>query len=111
MNFVFQFLCGQNPNGTVPANDVTQMDFKNYNVPSGGDNELGQLGYSTEQFYSTSGDPTEPDRVFWFDVTKDWLNLASSLEVIIEESHLIYNNFIPMSSVIIIDYEYYFYIQ
>ncbi|XP_031117339.1 bark storage protein A-like [Ipomoea triloba] len=68
------------PNGTVPTNDVTQMDFKNYNVPKGGDNELGHLGYSTEQFYSTSGDPTDPERVFWFNVTKDWLNLASSLE-------------------------------
>lgn len=68
------------PNATLEPNDFAQFDFKNYNVPKGGDNKLGRVGYSTEQFYSTSGEVNVPQRPVWFNITKNWLHVASHLQ-------------------------------
>lgn len=72
---------GQKPNATLEPNDFAQFDFKNYNAPKGGDNKLGRVGYSTEQFYSTSGEVNVPQRPVWFNITKNWLHVASHLQV------------------------------
>ncbi|MED6108889.1 hypothetical protein PIB30_028350 [Stylosanthes scabra] len=70
-----------NPNGTVDSSDFGKLDIGNYNVPRGdGQNLLGHVGYSTEQFYSESGDPNTPQRVIWLNTTSQWLNLAANLK-------------------------------
>ncbi|XP_015941209.1 bark storage protein A [Arachis duranensis] len=70
-----------NPNGTVDPSDFGKLDIGNFNVPRGeGQNLLGHVGYSTEQFYSESGDPNTPQRVIWVNTTRQWLNLAANLE-------------------------------
>ncbi|KAL0403581.1 UNVERIFIED_CONTAM: 5'-methylthioadenosine/S-adenosylhomocysteine nucleosidase [Sesamum radiatum] len=68
------------PNATIPSNDVAQLDFKNYNVPKEGNNSLGRVGYSPEQFYSEAGEPNTPREMLWFQVSNNWLHLATSLE-------------------------------
>ncbi|KAL3520809.1 hypothetical protein ACH5RR_018958 [Cinchona calisaya] len=68
------------PNATIPTNDVAELDFGSYNMPSGGDNNLGSIGYSTEFFYSKSGKPNTPQRTIWFQTSQNWFELASSLE-------------------------------
>ena len=71
----------QKPNATVYSTDVAELDIGNYNVPKEGYNQLGLIGYSTEQFYSESGEPNSPQGTIWFPVTETWLESASSLEV------------------------------
>ena len=72
----------QKPNATVPAGDFTELDFGAYSEPSGGYNQLGSIGYSTEQFFSKSGKPNTAQRKLWFHVSKNWLELAHThLEV------------------------------
>ncbi|KAK4367108.1 hypothetical protein RND71_014988 [Anisodus tanguticus] len=68
------------PNATMEPNDFAQFDFKSYNDPKRGDNQLGKVGYSTEQFYSISGEVNVPQRPVWFDITKNWLHVASHLQ-------------------------------
>ncbi|KAG8390533.1 hypothetical protein BUALT_Bualt01G0093400 [Buddleja alternifolia] len=67
------------PNATVPSDDVANLDFKKYNMPKGGNNLLGRIGYSPEQFYSEAGEPNIPRDVFWFKVNQKWLQLATTL--------------------------------
>ena len=72
----------QKPNATVPAGDFTELDFGAYSEPSGGYNQLGSIGYSTEQFFSKWGKPNTAQRKLWFHVSKNWLELAHThLEV------------------------------
>ncbi|XP_059307630.1 bark storage protein A-like isoform X1 [Lycium ferocissimum] len=68
------------PNATMEPNDFAQFNFKSYNDPKGGENQLGKVGYSTEQFYSVSGEVNVPQRPIWFDITKNWLHVASHLQ-------------------------------
>ncbi|XP_027104863.1 bark storage protein A [Coffea arabica] len=65
---------------TIPTNDVAELDFGSYDVPNGGDNELGSIGYSTEFFYSKSGKPNAPERTLWFQTSQNWLEVSSRLE-------------------------------
>ncbi|KAL2249342.1 UNVERIFIED_CONTAM: 5'-methylthioadenosine/S-adenosylhomocysteine nucleosidase [Sesamum indicum] len=67
-------------NATIPSNDVAQLDFENYNVPKEGNNSLGRIGYSPEQFYSEAGEPNTPRQMLWFQVSNNWLQLATSLK-------------------------------
>ncbi|XAR52296.1 Adenosylhomocysteine nucleosidase [Bertholletia excelsa] len=70
-----------NPNGKLENNDVAHIDIGNYNVPKGsGLNRLGRIGYSPEQFFSESGKPNTARDLVWFQTTKEWLQLAASLE-------------------------------
>ncbi|KAI3470559.1 hypothetical protein Pfo_027222 [Paulownia fortunei] len=69
------------PNATVPQNDVAKLDIENYNVPEGGNNSLGRIGYGPEQFYSEAGEPNTAQEVLWFQVSNNWLQLATSLQV------------------------------
>lgn len=64
----------------IPTNDVAKLDFGSYNMPNGGDNALGSIGYSTEFFYSKSGKPNTPERTLWFQTSQDWVEVSSSLE-------------------------------
>lgn len=68
------------PNATMEPNDFAQFDFKSYNDPIGGENLLGKVGYSTEQFYSVAGEVNVPQRPIWFNITKNWLHVASHLQ-------------------------------
>ncbi|GFQ00348.1 bark storage protein a [Phtheirospermum japonicum] len=68
------------PNATVPQNDVAKLDVDNYNVPKGGNNTLGRIAYSPEQFYSEAGEPNTAQQVLWFQVTNNWLQLATTLQ-------------------------------
>ncbi|KAF3669171.1 putative ribosome-recycling factor-like [Capsicum annuum] len=68
------------PNATMEPNDFAQFDFKSYNDPKGGENQLGKVGYSTEQFYSIAGEVNVPQRPVWFNITKNWLHVASHLQ-------------------------------
>jgi len=72
----------QNPNGTLPTNDIAELDFGSYNVPKGdGMNLLGKIGYSYEQFFSESGKPNTAIPLFWAQISEQWLQLAAGLEV------------------------------
>lgn len=68
------------PNATMEPNDFAQFDFKSYNDPKGGENQLGKVGYSTEQFYSAAGEVNVPQRPVWFNITNNWLHVASHLQ-------------------------------
>lgn len=57
------------------------MDVKDYNEPKRGNNSLGRIAFRSERFYSEAGDPNIPQQKVWFQVTTNWLNLATSLEV------------------------------
>lgn len=65
----------------MEPNDFAQFNFKSYNDPKGGENQLGKVGYSTEQFYSVAGEVNVPQRPVWFNITNNWLHLASHLHV------------------------------
>ncbi|KAG8390535.1 hypothetical protein BUALT_Bualt01G0093600 [Buddleja alternifolia] len=67
------------PNATVPSSDVATLDFETYNTPKGGNNLLGRIGYTPEQFYSEAGKPNVAQDVFWFQVNQKWLQLATTL--------------------------------
>ncbi|KAH7547805.1 hypothetical protein ACOSQ2_033310 [Xanthoceras sorbifolium] len=70
-----------NPNATLDSSYVGELEFESYNVPNcNGSNLLGRLGYDSEQFYSESGDPNTPQSLLWAQVSKDWLQVAASLE-------------------------------
>lgn len=71
----------QKPNAAVPSNDFGSLEFKNYNEPQEGSNSLGSVAYSPEEFYSEAGEANVAQRPVWFNVTKSWLQHASSLEV------------------------------
>ncbi|XP_027163217.1 bark storage protein A-like isoform X3 [Coffea eugenioides] len=66
------------PNATIPAGDFTELDFGAYSEPSRGYNQLGSIGYSTEQFFSKWGKPNTAQRKLWFHVSKNWLELANT---------------------------------
>lgn len=85
--FAYNFVFPQKPKATIPTNDIAQLDFGSYNEPNGGENKLGSIGYSTEYFYSKSGEPNTPERTLWFQTSQNWLKLASSLEVMIANIH------------------------
>ncbi|OVA17882.1 Nucleoside phosphorylase domain [Macleaya cordata] len=69
------------PNRTIPVRDVAYLDVRSYNVPKGeGINQLGQIGYSTEEFFSDSGQPNVPQNVFWVETSQHWRHLAADLE-------------------------------
>ncbi|XP_009351241.3 bark storage protein A-like [Pyrus x bretschneideri] len=68
-----------NPSGTVNYNDVAGLDFKGYNVPEGGDNLLGHIGFSYE-FFSESGKANTARPIFWANTTRQWLHVASNLK-------------------------------
>ncbi|KAK4707942.1 hypothetical protein R3W88_028867 [Solanum pinnatisectum] len=68
------------PNATMEPNDFAQFDFKSYNDPKVGENHLGKVGYSTEQFYSVAGEVNVPQRPVWFNITNNWLHVASHLQ-------------------------------
>nr|GMC96137.1 bark storage protein A-like [Ipomoea batatas] len=63
-----------NPNSTVPASDAAVLEIERYNVPEGGSNELGRIGYIAEE------DPSNAQRTIWFNTSKHWLRLASNLQ-------------------------------
>ncbi|GAA0156734.1 hypothetical protein LIER_14155 [Lithospermum erythrorhizon] len=65
-------------NATIPSNDVAHLKFGNYNVPKGA-NDLGDVGFTTEQFYD-SKTPNDVQEKFWFASNKKWLRLASLLQ-------------------------------
>ncbi|XP_028780415.1 bark storage protein A-like [Neltuma alba] len=67
------------PNATVDSSDFGEMDIGEYNVKGKGKgmNLLGKIGYFTEQFYSETGKPNQPQRLIWFPTTPHWLLLAS----------------------------------
>ncbi|KAF2318430.1 hypothetical protein GH714_007485 [Hevea brasiliensis] len=70
-----------NPNGTVDSSDVAQLKIGGYNVPEGdGLNLLGQIGYSSEQFFTVTRKPNAAVPLFWAEVSQHWLQLAGSLE-------------------------------
>lgn len=70
-----------NPNGTLPTNDIAELDFGSYNVPKGdGMNLLGKIGYSYEEFFSESGKPNTAIPLFWAQISERWLQLAAGLE-------------------------------
>ncbi|XP_019150903.1 PREDICTED: bark storage protein A-like isoform X2 [Ipomoea nil] len=62
-----------NPNSTLPASDAAVLEIERYNVPEGGSNRLGRIGYNTEQ------NPSNAQRTIWFNTSKHWLRLASNL--------------------------------
>ena len=65
----------QKLNATIPTGDFTKLDFEAYNGPSRGYNQLGSIGYSTEQFFLQLRKPQ-------FRVSKNCLRLACTrLEV------------------------------
>lgn len=68
------------PKASVPTNDVADMEFGSYNLPNGGYNQLGSIGYRTEEFYSVSGKENTPQRILRFQISKHWLELAFKLE-------------------------------
>jgi hypothetical protein len=58
------------------------MEVGRYNVPEGnGVNLLGQIGYSTEEFFSVSREPNNAGSLWWMEVSQQWLQLARSLQV------------------------------
>lgn len=61
--------------------DVAQLDFEAYNAPKGGENLLGHIGFSNEQFFSESGKPNTALPLFWAKTTRKWLQVAAHLEV------------------------------
>ncbi|XP_055960200.1 bark storage protein A-like [Mercurialis annua] len=68
-----------NQNGIVdyPKN-VAEMKIGGYNVPQGdATNLLGKIGFRHEQFFSEGNAAA---RLFWAEVSQDWLQLAASLE-------------------------------
>ncbi|KAL9165256.1 hypothetical protein ABFS82_06G159700 [Erythranthe guttata] len=67
-------------NETIPENDVAVLNIENYNVPNGGYNSLGRIGYRAEQFYSEGGEPNSAQLMLWFHVTNNWLQLATTLQ-------------------------------
>ncbi|XP_006413443.2 bark storage protein A [Eutrema salsugineum] len=71
-----------NPDKAEGGEDVAYLDFRNYNVPQGDDNNnmLGSIGYSYEQLYSVTGHTNSPQNVFWINTTQEWLHLAADLE-------------------------------
>ncbi|CAK7325339.1 unnamed protein product [Dovyalis caffra] len=70
-----------NPNGTLPTNDIAELDFGSYNEPTGdGMNLLGKIGYSYEQFFSELGKPNTAVPLFWAQISEQWLQLAVGLE-------------------------------
>ncbi|KAM6584313.1 hypothetical protein CsatB_011315 [Cannabis sativa] len=69
-----------NPNATVDSTDIAGLDVKNYNVPEGGENLLGHIGFNFEQFYSNSGKPNTAQPMVWAQVNQHWLHVASKLE-------------------------------
>ena len=79
--FAYNLFILQKFKATIPTNDVAELDFGSYDVPNGGDNELGSIGYSTEFFYSKSGKPNAPERTLWFQTSQNWLEVSSRLEV------------------------------
>ncbi|XP_068314884.1 bark storage protein A-like [Pyrus communis] len=52
---------------------------KGYNVPEGGDNLLGHIGFSYE-FFSESGRANTARPIFWANTTRQWLHVASNLK-------------------------------
>ncbi|XP_012836687.1 PREDICTED: bark storage protein B-like isoform X2 [Erythranthe guttata] len=71
---------GMKSNETIPENDVAVLNIENYNVPNGGYNSLGRIGYRAEQFYSEGGEPNSAQLMLWFHVTNNWLQLATTLQ-------------------------------
>ncbi|EOA19032.1 hypothetical protein CARUB_v10007687mg [Capsella rubella] len=72
-----------NPDKAKGGEDVAYLDVGNYNVPQGdGKNELGTIGYSSEELYSVNGPINSPQKVFWINTTQEWLHLAAGLEKI-----------------------------
>ncbi|KAH7537018.1 hypothetical protein FEM48_Zijuj03G0047800 [Ziziphus jujuba var. spinosa] len=69
-----------NPNGTLDSTDVAHLEIETYNVPKGGENLLGSIGYMQEQFFSASGKPNVSQPLFWIHVNQQWLQVASKLE-------------------------------
>ncbi|CAL5363410.1 unnamed protein product [Camellia sinensis] len=75
------------PNGTLGTSDKGHLEFGNYNLPKGEakgegevNNELGRMGYSTEQFFSESGKPNNPQSLLWAEINSNLLKFASNLE-------------------------------
>ncbi|XP_050386508.1 bark storage protein A-like [Argentina anserina] len=69
-----------NPNGTLDPEDITQLDFKAYNAPKGGENLLGHIGFRNEEFYSEFNTPNTVRPLFWAKTTRKWLQVAAQLE-------------------------------
>ncbi|KAK4279580.1 hypothetical protein QN277_011338 [Acacia crassicarpa] len=67
------------PNGTLGSSDFAHLDFGDFGVPKG-NNLLGRVGYSSEEFFSVNGKPNLAERLIWAKVTSQWLHLASNLE-------------------------------
>ncbi|XP_027172475.1 uncharacterized protein LOC113772117 isoform X2 [Coffea eugenioides] len=66
-------------NATIPTGAFTKLDFEAYNGPSRGYNQLGSIGYNTEQFFLQL-------RKQQFHVSKNCLRLACTrLEVVAGE--------------------------
>lgn len=68
------------PNGILPSDDVAHLDIGSYNVPKGGVNLLGRIGYSYEQFFSETGKPDAAQPLVWAKISQHWLRLAAKLE-------------------------------
>ncbi|XP_075502734.1 bark storage protein A-like isoform X2 [Primulina tabacum] len=68
------------PTAEVSKNDFASLEFKEYNVPRGRNSSLGMIVYSAEQFYSESGEADTAQQMLWFNVTSNWLQLASALQ-------------------------------
>lgn len=72
----------------MDPSDVAELNIETYNVPDGGDNLLGNIGYSTQQFFSEAGKPNVSQPLFWIQVTQHWLHIASKLEVMVNHSYI-----------------------
>ncbi|XP_073271716.1 bark storage protein A-like [Primulina huaijiensis] len=68
------------PTAEVSKNDFANLEFKEYNIPWGGNSSLGMIVYRAEQFYSESGEADTAQQMLWFNVTSNWLQLASALQ-------------------------------
>ncbi|CAL1386934.1 unnamed protein product [Linum trigynum] len=70
----------QNPDANLDPEDIAHLEIGSFNVPVGdGVNQLGQIGYSPEQLYSSSSLlPNTPATVLWMNVTRRWLHLAAA---------------------------------
>lgn len=68
-----------NPNRSSNNDEVANLDFKRYNVPRG-DNLLGHIGFSYEQFFSEYGKANTARPLFWANTTRQWLQVAANLK-------------------------------
>lgn len=66
---------------TLPDDGVAELEFERFHIPGGGYSLLGRAAYLKEYFFSKTGQPDTAERKLWFETSKDWLQIASTLKV------------------------------